>query len=134
MLHTVQRVTGGILWANMHLLFWLSLVPFTTGWVAENHLGAWPTFAYGLVLFLAAIAYYILQTCVIRNHGSDSLLAKAVGVDLKGKVSPFLYLLAIGLTFVASWLAMAVYVVVALVWLIPDRRIERLVTPGAAET
>jgi uncharacterized membrane protein len=133
MLHTVQRVTGGILWANLHLLFWLSLVPFTTGWMAENHFATWPTFAYGLVLLLAAISYFLLQTCVIRTHGADSLLAKAVGGDLKGKVSPVLYVVAIGLGFVATWLALAVYVLVALIWLIPDRRIEKLVGRGSAD-
>jgi uncharacterized membrane protein len=127
MLHTVQRVSGGMLWANLHLLFWLSLVPFTTGWMAENRFATWPTFAYGLVLLLAAIAYYILQTCVIRRHGTESLLAKAVGADLKGKISPLLYLVAIAMTFVATWIAMAVYVAVALIWLIPDRRIEKVV-------
>jgi uncharacterized membrane protein len=127
MLHTVKRVTGGILWANLHLLFWLSLVPFTTGWMAENRFGTWPTFIYGLVLLLAAIAYYMLQTCVIREHGADSLLAKAIGADYKGKLSPVLYLAAIALAFLAPWLSVAIYSVVALIWLIPDRRIEKLV-------
>jgi len=127
MLHTVQRVTGGILWANLHLLFWLSLVPFTTGWMAENRFATWPTFAYGMVLLLAAIAYYVLQTCVIRKHGADSVLARAVGADLKGKLSPILYLAAIAVTFVETRMAMAIYVVVALIWLIPDRRIERAI-------
>ena len=133
MLHTVQRVSGGILWANLHLLFWLSLVPFTTGWMAENHFATWPTFAYGLVLLLAAISYVLLQTCVIRTHGADSLLATAVGGDLKGKLSPVLYVGAIGLGFVATWLALAIYVLVALIWLIPDRRIEKLVGRGSAD-
>jgi uncharacterized membrane protein len=127
MLHTVQRVTGGILWANLHLLFWLSLIPFTTGWMAENHFATWPTFAYGLVLLLAAISYLLLQTSVIRAHGADSLLAKAVGGDLKGKLSPALYVAAIGLGLLATWLALAIYVLAALIWLIPDRRIEKLV-------
>ena len=135
MLQTVERVTGGILWANLHLLFWLSLVPFTTGWLAETHYAAWPTVAYGLVLLLAAIAYYLLQTCVIRKHGNDSTLARAVGTDFKGKVSPFLYLIAIAVTFVSTWAAMAIYAGVALWWLVPDRRIEREVAsrPEAAE-
>ena len=127
MLHTVQRVTGGILWANLHLLFWLSLVPFTTAWMAENQFATWPTFLYGLVLLLTAIAYVILQTCVIRTHGADSLLAKAIGADLKGKISPVLYIVAIALGFVATRLALAIYVVVALIWLVPDRRIEKLI-------
>ncbi len=133
MLHTIQRVTGTILWANLHLLFWLSLVPFTTGWMAENHFATWPTFAYGLVLLLAAISYWLLQTCVIQTHGADSLLARAVGADLKGKLSPVLYVTAIGLGFVATWLALAIYVLVALIWLIPDRRIEKLVGRGKAD-
>ena len=131
MLHTVQHVTGGILWANLHLLFWLSLVPFTTGWMSENRFATWPTFAYGLVLLLAAIAYYLLQTCVIHNHGADSLLAKAVGADVKGKISPVLYLVALGMTFFETWIALAIYVVVALIWLVPDRRIEKVITSGA---
>jgi len=133
MLHTVQRVTGGILWANLHLLFWLSLVPFTTGWMAENRFATWPTFAYGLVLLLAAISYWLLQTCVIQAHGADSLLAKAVGGDLKGKLSPVLYVAAMGLGLLATWLALAIYVLVALIWLIPDRRIEKLVGRGGAD-
>jgi uncharacterized membrane protein len=131
MLHTVQRVTGGILWANLHLLFWLSLIPFTTAWMSENHFATWPTLAYGLVLMLAAISYWLLQTCVIQTHGAQSMLAKAVGADLKGKISPALYLTAIGLGFVATWLALAIYVLVALMWLIPDRRIEKLLGAGA---
>jgi uncharacterized membrane protein len=130
MLHTVQRVTGGILWANLHLLFWLSLIPFTTGWMAENRFATWPTFAYGLVLLLAAISYWLLQTCVIRTHGADSLLARAVGADLKGKLSPVLYVTAMGLGFVATWMALAIYVLAAAIWLIPDRRIERLAGRG----
>ncbi len=133
MLHTVRQVSGGILWANLHLLFWLSLIPFTTGWMAANRFATWPTFAYGLVLLLAAIAYTVLQTCVIRRHGPESLLARAVGADLKGKLSPALYLIAIALGFVASWMALAVYVLVALMWLIPDRRIERLFTARSGE-
>ena len=132
MLHTVRRVTGGILWANLHFLFWLSLIPFTTAWMAENHFATWPTFAYGLALLLCAIAYYGLQTWVIRRDGPESLLAKAVGVDLKGKISPVLYLTAIALGFVATWIALAIYVAVALIWLIPDRRIEKLVAGGPA--
>ena len=133
MLHTVQRVTGGILWANLHLLFWLSLIPFTTDWMAENRFATWPTFAYGLVLLLAALSYTLLQTCVIGTHGTDSLLARAVGADLKGKLSPVLYVTAIALGFVAAWLALAIYVLVALIWLIPDRRIEKVVRAGAPE-
>ena len=133
MLHTVQRVTGGILWANLHLLFWLSLIPFTTGWMAENDFATWPTFAYGLVLLFAAIAYWLLQTCVIRTHGADSLLARAVGADLKGKLSPVMYVTAMGLGFAATWMALAIYVLAALIWLIPDRRIERLTGRGRSD-
>jgi len=125
MLHTVQRVTGGILWANLHLLFWLSLIPFTTAWMAENHFATWPTLAYGVVLLTSAVAYYGLQTCVIRRHGRDSLLAKAVGSDFKGKISPVLYVLAIVVTFRSTLIALAIYAAVAMIWLVPDRRIER---------
>jgi uncharacterized membrane protein len=125
LLHSVQHVSGGILWANLHLLFWLSLFPFTTGWMGENHLAATPTAVYGFVLFMAAIAYYILQRTIIARQGSGSLLAAAVGRDLKGKLSPLSYLAAIGLAFVNVWIASALYLGVALLWLIPDRRIER---------
>jgi len=133
MLHTVRHVTGGILWANLHLLFWLSLVPFTTAWMAENRFATWPTFVYGLVLLLGGISYWLLQTCVIHTHGADSLLARAVGADLKGKISPVLYIIAIALGFANTRLALAVYVLVALICLIPDRRIEKLVSSTEAE-
>jgi len=129
MLHTVESVHGGILWANLHLLFWLSLFPFATGWMGENHFAAVPTAAYGVVLFMAAVAYYILQRTIIAHQGRDSLLAKAVGTDWKGKLSPVLYLAAIGLSFVNAWIANAIYVAVACMWFIPDRRIERRVAP-----
>lgn len=125
MLHTVQHVSGGILWANLHLLFWLSLFPFATAWMGENHFAAAPTALYGLVLLLAAIAYWILQRAIIARQGRDSLLAAAVGRDMKGKLSPAFYILAIAATTVAPWIAWALYVAVALMWLIPDRRIER---------
>jgi uncharacterized membrane protein len=124
MLHTVQKVSGGILWANLHLLFWLSLLPFATGWMGENHFAALPTALYGVILLMAAIAYWILQQRIIAVHGRDALLARAVGRDLKGKLSPLLYLAAIGLSFVDPRLASALYVLVALLWLVPDRRIE----------
>ncbi len=120
-----EEVSGGILWANLHLLFWLSLFPFTTGWMGENHLAATPTAVYGFVLLMAAIAYYILQRTIIAKQGRESLLAKAVGSDWKGKLSPVLYLIAIPLAFVSSWIAGGLYVFVALLWLIPDPRIER---------
>ena len=126
MLHSARRVTGGILWANLHLLFWLSLFPFTTGWVGENHLAATPTAVYGFVLLMAAIAYYILQRRIIASQGPNSLLAAAIGSDWKGKLSPLLYLAAIPLAFVSSWIASGIYILVAFLWLIPDRRIERV--------
>ena len=126
MLHTIHRVTGGILWANLHLLFWLSLFPFVTGWVGHNHVAAAPMALYGAVLLLAAIAYFILQQTIIASQGADSLLKKAIGSDLKGKVSPLLYAAAIPAAFFQPWLAAAIYVFVALIWLVPDRRIERV--------
>jgi uncharacterized membrane protein len=120
-----EEVSGGILWANLHLLFWLSLFPFTTAWMGDNHLAATPTAIYGFVLLMAAIAYYVLQRTIIAKEGRESLLAHAVGKDWKGKLSPLLYLVAIPLAFVSSWIAGGLYVFAALVWLIPDPRIER---------
>jgi uncharacterized membrane protein len=120
-----RRVSAGILWSNLHLLFWLSLFPLATAWMGENLLAPAPTAAYGLVLLLAAIAYYLLQSAVIGREGRDSLLASAVGRDWKGKLSPFVYLAAIPLAFVIPWLSNGLYAAVALVWLVPDRRIER---------
>ena len=120
-----EEVSGGILWANLHLLFWLSLFPFTTAWMGENHLAAIPTAIYGFVLLMAAIAYYILQRTIIAKEGRESLLAQAVGRDWKGKLSPLLYLAAIPLAFVSPWIAGGLYVFAALLWLIPDPRIER---------
>jgi len=136
MLQATDRVNGLILWANLHLLFWLSLIPFTTAWLGENHLATTPAAAYGIVLLADALAYYALQTAIIRDQGEGSLLATAVGRDRKGKVSPLMYVLGIGLAFVSPWLAIAVYVVMALVWLVPDRRLERTIAarsgpPGA---
>jgi uncharacterized membrane protein len=128
MLHTVQHVSGGVLWANLHLLFWLSLVPFVTGWMGENHFAALPTALYGVVLLLAALAYWILQNRIISvGGGRESLLARAVGRDRKGKISPLLYAVAIPLAFWSQWLAGAIYVAVAVMWLVPDRRIERVI-------
>jgi uncharacterized membrane protein len=127
MLHTVQRVSGGILWANLHLLFWLSLIPFVTGWMGENHFAALPTALYGVVLLMAAIAYWILQNFIIAaSGGKESLLAKAVGNDRKGKISPLLYAVAIAAAFWNQWFSDALYVLVAIMWLVPDRRIERI--------
>jgi uncharacterized membrane protein len=120
-----EQVSGGILWANLHLLFWLSLFPFTTAWMGENHLATIPTAIYGFVLLMAAVAYYILERTIIAKEGRDSLLARAVGRDWKGKLSPVLYFAAIPLAFVSPWIAGGIYVVVALLWFIPDPRIER---------
>jgi uncharacterized membrane protein len=127
MMHTVSHVTGDILWANLHLLFWLSLIPFATAWTGENSFGEAPMAVYGFVLLMAAIAYYILQTRIIKNEGENSVLKKAVGTDWKGKISPVLYLLAIISCLFSSWIATAIYILVALIWLIPDRRIERAI-------
>jgi uncharacterized membrane protein len=124
MFHSTKHVNGGILWANLHLLFWLSLFPFTTGWMGENHLASTPTAVYGFVLLMAAIAYYILQRTIIAQQGRDSLLASAIGKDWKGKLSPVFYFIAIPLAFVNPWIASSLYVFVALLWLVPDRRIE----------
>lgn len=125
MLHTTQQVTGSILWANMHF-FWLSLFPFVTGWMGENHFTSAPMALYGLVLLMAAIAYFILQHTIMASQGKNSILAKAVGRDLKGKISPILYAIAIPAAFYKPWFSASLYVLVALMWLIPDRRIERL--------
>jgi uncharacterized membrane protein len=124
MLHAVQHVTGGVLWANLHLLFWLSLVPFVTGWMSENHFAAVPVAMYGVVLLMSGVAYYILARILVAQHGPDSLLARAFGKDIKGIASMVLYAIAIALAFVAPWLAGALYVAVAIMWLIPDPRIE----------
>src|SRR5512146_1562423 len=124
MLHAATRVSGVVLWANLHLLFWLSLFPFATGWMGENHFAKVPTALYGLVLLMAAIAYVILQQTIIASEGSKSLLRKAIGGDWKGKLSPVLYVTAVGLTVVRPWLAQGIYVLVAVIWLVPDRRIE----------
>ncbi len=126
MLHAVKQVNGRILWANLHLLFWLSLVPFATGWMGENHFAPWPVAGYGIVLLGAAIAYYILAHALIARHGKDSVLAQALGNDFKGKISPLFYAAAIGLAFVNVCLSCALYVGVALMWLVPDLRIERV--------
>ena len=125
LLHTCRRVNGAILWANTHLLFWLSLIPFATAWLGENHVAALPTALYGVALLMPAIAYYLLQTAIVRVNGADSSLAQALGADLKGKISPLIYIAGIALAFVNPWFSIALYVLVALIWLIPDRRIER---------
>ena len=130
MLHATHHVTGGVLWANLHLLFWLSLIPFTTGWMGENHFAPVPTAIYGGVLLLAGFAYTLLQMAILRSEGPESLLAAAVGGDFKGKISLLCYMFAIPLAFVSPWVANGLYVGVALIWLIPDRRIERLIGTG----
>ena len=134
MLHVCHRVTGGILWANLHLLFWLSLVPFVTGWMGENHFASVPTAAYGVVLLMAAVAYWILQRTIIRSEGRDSVLARAVGGDIKGNMSPLAYMVAIPAAFVRPWISGALYIAVALIWLLPDQRIERMVAAEKAAT
>ena len=130
MLHVCKHVTGGILWANLHLLFWLSLVPFVTGWMGENHFAPVPTAAYGVVLLLAAVAYWILQRLIVRSQGADSILARAIGRDFKGNLSPIAYLVAIPAAFVHPGISGALYIAVALIWLLPDQRIERIVAAG----
>jgi uncharacterized membrane protein len=127
MLQATDRVTGAILWANLHLLFWLSLIPFTTAWMGENEFAPTPTACYGLVLLAAAVAYYVLQTVIVRSQGGSSPVAAAVGRDLKGKLSPLLYVTGIALSFVQAGVGFAVYTVVAISWLVPDRRLERIV-------
>ena len=125
MLHAASRVNGRVLWANLHLLFWLSLVPFATGWMGENHAAPTPVALYGVVLLMAGVAYFILARVLARLEGPQSKLAKAIGKDFKGLISLALYALAISLAYVNAWLACACYVVVALLWLVPDPRIER---------
>jgi len=132
MLHTCKKVTGGILWANLHLLFWLSLIPFATGWMGENHFASAPSALYGVDLLMAAMAYLILQQRIIASQGRDSILKKAVGGDWKGKLSAVLYAIAIPLAFSWQFASLALYVVVALLWLIPDRRIENVLRETGA--
>lgn len=126
MMQTVKHVTGRILWANMHLLFWLSLIPFATGWMGENHFTTASVFLYGVILLCAAIAYFVLQTLIIKSHGKESLLAKALGKDIKGKLSPVLYIAGIIGAFINIWISAAMFIIVAIMWLIPDSRIENI--------
>ncbi|MEP6739472.1 MAG: TMEM175 family protein [Caldimonas sp.] len=130
MLHAAGKISGRVLWANLHLLFWLSLFPFVTGWMGENHFAAAPTALYGLVLLMAAIAYWVLQQAIIAAEGPGSLLKTAVGGDWKGKLSPVLYLSAVAVTYWLPWLAQLIYAVVALLWFIPDRRVEHALSHG----
>jgi uncharacterized membrane protein len=134
MLAVVSRVSGAGMWANLHLLFWLSLVPFTTAWMSEHRFPTIPTAVYGINLLAAAIAYYVLQTTLVRADGSSSRLHEAIGSDIKGKISPVLYSLGIGLTFLDRWIGVALYVVVALLWLVPDRRVERHLETAATQS
>ncbi|MDG4549682.1 MAG: TMEM175 family protein [Candidatus Contendobacter sp.] len=127
MLHATHKVTGFVLWANLHWLFWLSLFPFASAWMGESHFATNPTAVYGLVLFMAAVAYFVLQFALIAAEGQNSLLKQALGRDWKGKASLALYCLAIGLAFLSPWLAQSIYILVAIMWLVPDRRIERAI-------
>ncbi|KAB5488335.1 MULTISPECIES: TMEM175 family protein [Flagellimonas] len=126
MMHTVKKISGKMLWANLHLLFWLSLIPFVTGWMGENHFAQEPMALYGLILLMAAISYFMLQNIIIKSQGHDSILKHAVGKDIKGKISPVLYIIGIGLAWVSPWASGLMYVLVALMWLIPDKRIEKM--------
>ena len=128
LLQAVKQVNGSVLWANLHLLFWLSLIPFVTGWMGENNFATIPLVFYGGVLWMAGLAYYILVRSLIAHHGADSILAKAIGKDEKGIRSLYIYTAAIALAFVAAWIAAALYVIVAIMWLVPDRRIENNLT------
>jgi len=127
LLHACKHVSGAILWANTHLLFWLSLIPFATAWMVENHTAAIPAAIYGLALLMPAIAYYILQTLIVRTNGPNSRLAHVLGRDIKGKISPVLYLTGTAFAFVNPWISNLIYTAVALMWLVPDRRIERAI-------
>lgn len=127
MMHTVKQVTGGILWANLHLLFWLSLVPFVTAWIGENNFAPFPMILYGVILLMAAVAYFILQWQILKKHGPDSILSKAIGKDLKGKISPVLYIIGIISANFNPLFAGVMYILVALMWLIPDKRIEKII-------
>jgi Predicted integral membrane protein len=125
LLHAAQHVTGGILWANLHLLFWLSLTPFATAWMGENHFAAWPVALYGVILLFCGVAYFILTQLLMTHHGKESTLAASIGEDQKGKLSVVVYLIAVPLSFVKPWIACACYALVAVMWLIPDPRIEK---------
>ncbi|WP_286925609.1 TMEM175 family protein [Flavobacterium sp. UBA4197] len=127
MMHTVKQVSGGILWANLHLLFWLSLIPFVTAWIGENHFAPFPMTMYGVILLMCAVAYFILQALILKKHGPDSVLSKAIGKDIKGKLSPVFYILGIIASSFNGLIAGGFYVLVAIMWLIPDNRIEKIV-------
>lgn len=125
MLHSVQKVNGSVLWLNIHLLFWLSLFPFATGWVGENHFSTWPVALYGFVAMMSGVAYYFLAQCLAGINGKDSALARALGKDWKGIASVIIYIIGIGFSFINSWLGFSMYIIVAIMWFIPDRRIEK---------
>ena len=131
LLQAAHRVDGRILWANLHLLFWLSLIPFGTAWMGENEFAPIPTAAYGVICIGAAMAYYLLVRALIAREGPDSIIATAIGTDIKGRISPALYLIAIPIALVLPWVAFGIYVFVALIWFVPDRRIERRLGPEA---
>lgn len=124
LMHVTKKINGKVMWANSHLLFWLSLMPFASGWMGENHFTMWPTALFGVILLMAGVAYYILARCLVALHGVDSILGKAVGNDGKGIISVVIYAAAIGLCFVNAWISLALYTIVAIIWLVPDRRIE----------
>lgn len=126
LMHTVKKVNGTILWANLHLLFWLSLIPFATAWIGEHHFAPFPMMFYGIILLMSAVAYFILQNVILRHHGKDSLLSKALGKDYKGKASLVFYITAVGLSLFYPMIAGSLYLLVALIWLIPDKRIEKI--------
>lgn len=125
MMQAVQTVNGSILWANMNLLFWLSLIPFVTAWMGENHFTTWPVALYGFVLFMNAVSYNILSRVLIKHHGNNSILGRAMGNDTKGKLSLLLYFIAMILAFISAWISFAIYILVAVIWFVPDRRIEK---------
>ena len=130
MMHTVKNVNCKILWANLHLLFWLSLIPFTTAWIGEHHFAAFPMMLYGIILLMNAIAYFILQRVILKHHGKDSVLSKAIGKDYKGKASIVLYVLAVLSSKYYTEISGALYILVALIWLVPDKRIEKILNEG----
>jgi uncharacterized membrane protein len=125
LMHVVTKVSGAVLWSNIHLLFWLSLVPFATAWMGENHFSKWPVILYGLILLMAGFAYYILSQCLLKMHGKNSTLAQAIGKDRKGIISLILYIIGIACSFINPWIGFSIYVIVAAIWFIPDRRIEK---------
>jgi uncharacterized membrane protein len=130
LMHATQKISGAAMWANNHLLFWLSLMPFASGWMGENHFTKWPVIVYGVVLIMNSIAYYILVRSLLKANGKDSTLAKALGSDVKGKISTLIYAIGIGTAFFNSWISLGLYAVVAIIWLIPDRRIEKTIGEG----